>query len=75
MLHPIPYAPEIYYEIRGINDTHYKKYGFVFNFDFYSHMFLIKTCSEQKSRFELIAAHLKLAESVETVGNTDRRQT
>ena len=49
-----------------------KKESFIFNFDFYSHIFLIKTWSEQTSRSELVAAHLKLAESVDTVGNTDR---
>lgn len=42
--------------------------GVVPNFDIYSHMLLTKTWSEQKSRFELIAARLKLAESVDTVG-------
>ena len=50
-----------------------KNNTFVLNFDFYSHTFLFKTWSKQRSRFELIAAHLNLAESVGTVGNTDRR--
>jgi len=89
-LHPTPKAPEVLYEIGGINDIRHKKYRrllhlhlwdsnkimgkrnrFVSNFDFYSHTLLIKTWSEQQSRFELKAAHLKLAESVDTVGNTD----
>jgi len=43
-----------------------KKNPFVFGFD---------SWSEHKSRFELTAAHLKLVESVNTLGHTDRWQT
>jgi hypothetical protein len=88
-LHPIPEAPEIHYEIRGINDIHYiksqhrlhlhsldnnnvtkKKRTLLFSV-------LISTviCSLLKTWSELIAAQLKLVESVNTVRNTDRWQT